>query len=266
MMDQSQPVFASAWKRKPLLLMHLIAALLLASLMFPAGQTLWCALDTQVFYSLNGSLAESGNWAWFWAWANTRYKDLLLALVMLVFLVFPGLGFKRDQLQQALVGFLALMLVLLLFRELVQETAKLVGLTGPSPSLVLQPAYLLTDMFPNIPTKDSAGRSFPGDHATVMIIWAGYLLYNARQWSSYLAVILAVVSVLPRLIGGAHWLTDVLVGGFAIALPVLAWACYSPLLLQFTRWLEKGFLPLFRLFSHLPLLGRLPFFAINRRA
>lgn len=259
-MTPARPVFAQHWQWKPLLILHLIAALLLLSFILPQGFALWRDLDSRLFFSLNGSLSEGGHWAWFWAWANTRYKDLLLAVVMLVFLVFPGFGFRREQLQQALVGFLALMVFLLPLRYFFYEFSKLLELSGESPSLLLSPAYRLTELFPHIPAKDGSGRSFPGDHATVLLIWAGYLLLNRRCLGSYLATALALLMILPRLIGGAHWLSDVVVGGLVITLPILAWAFCTPVLLRLTQWLERAFNPLFALCARLPLIGRLPFF------
>ena len=105
---------------------------------------------------------------------------MLLAIVMLIFIIFPGFGFRRQQLQQALVGFLALMLSLVVLRYFFYEFSEKLDLSGPSPSLVLSPAYLLTELFPDIPAKDGSGRSFPGDHATVLIVWAAYLIMNTR--------------------------------------------------------------------------------------
>jgi membrane-associated phospholipid phosphatase len=259
-MTSISPVFGNQWRPIPLLMMHLIALLLMLSFIFPSGFQLWRQLDSGLFLTLNGTLAEGDTWAWIWAWANTRYKDMLLAIVMLIFIIFPGFGFRRQQLQQALVGFLALMLSLVVLRYFFYEFSEKLDLSGPSPSLVLSPAYLLTELFPDIPAKDGSGRSFPGDHATVLIVWAAYLIMNTRCLGSYLAVALASVMILPRVVGGAHWFSDVAVGGFSVALPLLAWAFYSPLLLRLTRWMEKAFLPLFQLIGRLPLLKQLPFF------
>lgn len=260
-MTSNSPVFGQQWRPIPLVMMHLVALLLMLSFILPNGFQLWRQLDNSVFFALNGTLSENNSWAWIWAWANTRYKDMLLALVMLVFLVFPGFAFKRPQLQQALVGFLALMIVLVPLRYFFYEGSKLLDLSGNSPSLVLSPVYRLTEMFPHIPAKDGSGRSFPGDHATVLILWAAYLIMNTRCLGSYLAALLGALMILPRMVSGAHWFSDVAVGGFAVALPVLAWAFYSPLLLGLTRGMEKAFLPLFQLVGRIPLLKRLPFFS-----
>lgn len=259
-MTLTPPVFGTVWRPTPLIALHAIAALLFISFVIPSGFNLWRQLDTQLFLLANGSLDDGGTWAWIWAWANTRYKDLLLAVVMLSFLIFPGFGFQRNQLQYALIGFLALMIVMLPLRFFFYELAKLMDLTGPSPSITVIPSILLTEVFPHIPAKDASSRSFPGDHATVLLLWAGYLLMNHRCLGSYLAALLAGLMIVPRLIGGAHWFSDVAVGGLAVALPILAWAFYTPLVYGLTRGLARVFIPLFHLVGKLPLIGRLPFF------
>lgn len=259
-MTLTPPVLGTQWRTVPFLALHCVAVLLFLSFTFDPGFALWRTFDTQVFLSLNGTLADGGNWAWMWAWANTRYKDMVLAVVMLAFLVFPGFGFQRSQLQQALIGFLALMLIMVPLRYFFYELSKSLDLTGPSPSITLVPTYLLTELFPDISAKDASSRSFPGDHATVLLIWAGYLIMNMRCVGSWLAVALAALMILPRLVGGAHWFSDVAVGGFAVALPVLAWAFYSPIVHRLTCWLEKVFLPIFALVGRIPFIGKLPFF------
>lgn len=259
-MTSTPPVMGSTWRPMPLIALHLVAVTLMLTFISSSGFELWRQIDSHIFFYLNGTLSEGGNWAWIWAWANTRQKDMLLAGVMLIFLVFPHLGFQRSQLQHALVGFLALMIFMVPLRYFFYEFSKVLDLTGPSPSITLAPAYMLTELFPHIPAKDSAGRSFPGDHATVLLVWAGYILLNKRSIGSMVAVILAAIMILPRLMSGAHWFSDVAVGGFAVALPVLAWAFYSPVVYRITLGLEKAFLPLFRWVGRLPLVGKLPFF------
>jgi membrane-associated phospholipid phosphatase len=44
---------------------------------------------------------------------------------------------------------------------------------------------------------------------------------------------------LPRLIAGAHWLSDILVGGVSIALIALAFGLYTPLLNRVNKVLNK---------------------------
>jgi len=256
-----EPVFSTRWRPLAFISMQLLAALLLLSFASDAGREIWRSIDQSVFYALNGSLFENERWASFWAWMNTREVDALSAVVMLLFLVFPGLGgLKRNQLQAAFTGFLLLMLLMLPMRELLSDYAKQSGLSGPSPSLQLEPAYLFGEHLPEIPAKDSASTSFPGDHASVLLIWIGFLLFARSTLASVGVVLFGIFLMLPRLFGGAHWFTDAAVGGMCLALTTLAWAWATPVAGWLNRWLLMGLSPLYRLAGRIPLLGRLPFF------
>lgn len=254
------PVFSTRWRPALLILMHLAAAILLLSFIHESGHSLWRSLDAWVFYTLNGSLFANESWASFWAWMNTRELDAVSAVVMLVFLVFPGFGLKRNQLQAGFTGFLLLMILMLPLREMLSEYSATSGLSGPSPSLQLEPAYRFSKELPDIPAKDSASTSFPGDHASVLMVWLGFLLFNARNLGTLAATALALFLMMPRLLGGAHWFTDAAVGGLSLALVTLAWAYASPLPQLINRALMRAVGPLYRLAGRIPLLGRLPFF------
>lgn len=256
-----EPVFSTRWRPLTFICMQLLAALLLLSFATNTGHDIWRGIDRAVFYSLNGSLFRNETWAGFWAWMNTRELDALTAVLMLLFLVFPGLGgLKRNQLQAAFTGFLLLMLLMLPMRELLSDYAKASGLSGDSPSLQLEPSYRFSEHLPDIPAKDRANSSFPGDHASVLLIWIGFLLYARPTPASIGVVLFGIFLMLPRLFGGAHWFTDAAVGGMCLALTTLAWAWATPVAGWLNGWLLKGFSPLFRLVGRIPLLGRLPFF------
>jgi hypothetical protein len=129
-----EPVFSTRWRPLTFICMQLLAALLLLSFASDTGHEIWRGIDREVFYTLNGSLFQNETWAAFWAWMNTRELDALTAVVMLLFLVFPGLGgLKRNQLQTGFTGFLLLILLMLPMRELLSNYAKATGLTPNSP-------------------------------------------------------------------------------------------------------------------------------------
>ncbi|KEA63485.1 Membrane-associated phospholipid phosphatase [Marinobacterium lacunae] len=255
-----RPLFSTRWHWSGLIAGHVAALLLLLSYVLPAGHAAWQSMGATLFYALNGTLAGNGAWTWFWAWMNSREVDAATGVLLLLFLTFP-LVLPRERLQAALCGFISLMILMLPARELLSEITQAYGLSGQSPSLVLEPAYRFSELRPDIPAKDSASTSFPGDHASVLLIWFGFLAFNARRWLK-VSVLAAVTLwlVLPRLIGGAHWLADVAVGGMVMALITLSWAFASPV----AEWINRGLLklagPLFRLAGRIPLLGRLPFF------
>ena len=102
-----------------------------------------------------------------------------------------------------------------------------------SPTLVLPDAYRLTQLVPFIASKDSSTFSFPGDHATVMGMTACFIWYFCGRKYGIPAAIIAAICSIPRTVGGAHWLSDVLVSAPAIMLVAVALALATP----FADWM-----------------------------
>ncbi|MBX3423453.1 MAG: phosphatase PAP2 family protein [Pirellulaceae bacterium] len=248
------------WQWIPLAGLHLLAAGLLLSYMLPQGHAWWRAIDEQIFFTLNGTLPNNYLWQLLWAWGNTRFHDAVVGAGILLCLLFPIAGFQRQHLQGALFRYIAMMLVLLFARIAFKEFCGATGLRGPSPSLVLQPVVRLSELVPFLPLKDASVDSFPGDHATILLAWAGFVLLFRRHWSSCLAAIVPALMVLPRIVVGAHWFSDVAVGGMCVALPVLAWTYYTPAVNYVAAWLHRLASPILQALANSPWLRRQHFF------
>ena len=67
-----------------------------------------------------------------------------------------------------------------------------------------------------------------------------FFIYLGPRRSAIVASILAVIFMMPRLISGAHWLTDDVIGGALPALLVVSWLLATPL----GYYLAKKLLPL----------------------
>lgn len=241
------------WQLVKLGWLHAIALALLASYLVPSGLSLWRQADEAVFFFLNGTLDGPGPWASFWAWTNTRYCDAIVGLFIFLCLIYPFGGFSKDRLQTALFSFVAMLLVLLAARTLFHQFCAWAGLAGMGPSLVLSPVVMLSDLYPNIPLKDASHDSFPGDHATVLLAWTGFvLMFQSVTWRSFFAAGLPLIMVLPRMIAGAHWFSDVAVGGLVVALPVLGWTFYSPVVSRLANGMAWALDPLLKAMAGWP--------------
>jgi len=119
------------------------------------------------------------------------------------------------------------------------QIAGAIMVTRLSPTLFLPGALRLSELVSWIPTKDAAGDSFPGDHATVLLICAGVITFYLPRTYAAAAWVLAVVFMIPRLVGGAHWLSDYLVGSAAVAGFVLSYVFATPLHSIMTDRLER---------------------------
>jgi membrane-associated phospholipid phosphatase len=209
-------------------------ALLMSWILEPT-RSLWLTLDENVFWALNDSLAWGRGWQIFWAAANNRAVDAVAALSMIgLFAVFV-LRSGRDRTD----FFVAIGLMLTGLLVAAIQIAGAIMVTRLSPTLLLPGALRLSELVSWIPTKDAAGDSFPGDHATVLLICAGVITFYLPRTYAAAAWVLAVVFMIPRLVGGAHWLSDYLVGSAAVAGFVLSYVFATPLHSIMTDRLER---------------------------
>ena len=245
------------WRVPELAAFKVFALLLLASWLWPPARLLWDRLDAGVFHLLNAPLASNSVWAHVWGVWSMRPADIGVGLIMLVFLVRGNWIFAATQVRQALYAFLAVLLLLLLIRVgLFMELVRVLHWQRASPSLTMDGAVRLNDLFPdwsrNWHMKDDSRRSFPGDHASILLMWAIFLSPFARGWRRWLIWLLALLFMLPRLVSGAHWLSDILVGGSFLALIAIGWGLYTPYAARACSLMERFGTPV------LLRLGRFP--------
>lgn len=89
------------------------------------------------------------------------------------------------------------------------------------------------------PAKDRSGSSFPGDHGMMLLIFAVYMWKYIGKDAFIKAMAVFIIFSLPRIMGGAHWFTDVFVGSVSFVLLVLSWILLTPLADIFIGWLEQ---------------------------
>ena len=228
------------FKLKPFLLLNVLALIIFYSWINGSTRVYWEALDAWSFEVFNGSLFQSSYWwSGMWAILSVRIADIFPLFFILLFFYFNNVLFEKNQRFYGLVGFVTLLVLMLIVREFLDFYIEYKDLSRSSPSLQLDSVIRLSELYPNLPLKDSSGSSFPGDHAAVLITWLGYCLFFVRNFWSWIATLLVIFFSLPRLIAGAHWLSDILVGGVSIALIALAFGLYTPLLNRVNKVLNK---------------------------
>lgn len=229
------PLLIRSWNPVGLVIFQGAALLLLASWWFEGSFTrlAWDQLDQAIFYALNGSLAEGELWQRFWAIANNRAFDLVSAILVMFLYALFALEERGKYLTERIAVFLLVFIFTLIMIEI--SNVSLEELHRSSASLVLEPVYRLTELVPDIKTKDSSGSSFPGDHAAVLLMWTGYFWFLAGPRYGLIVLIIAVLFSLPRVVAGAHWFTDDFVGSGVVALTGLGWLFYTPLCRTGTR-------------------------------
>ncbi len=261
---ESSQLAQARWCWRELIICNVIAFLLMASWLWQPTRQLWDAFDGWLFHFLNAPLANHPIWATIWAIGNMRPVDAAIGLVMLVTIIKGDFIFSGAQVRRALYAFLALLLLMLLIRiALFDQVLKLLQWKRASPSLVVDGAVRLTTLFPGWEQqwalKDSSEQCFPGDHASVLFIWTAMLLYFARGKALFFVWLLTILYALPRLIAGAHWGSDVFVGGAFLSLMAFGWGFYTPYVARAQYLLERLTAPIIKLLSKLPVLNKLSF-------
>jgi len=197
---------------------------LLATWFLEPTRSAWLYLDEKVFWAFNETLADGRLWQGFWAVANSRLGDVLSAAMMIgVYLHFMFRQGREAKGRIIAVGVLLTGLVII-----AERLGHFLPVHRPSPTLLHADALRLSGLVSWIATKDYSGDSFPGDHGTVVLICAGVITYYLPRNYAIAAWLLALFWVLPRIVAGAHWMTDDFVGSVSVAGLVLTLAFATP--------------------------------------
>ncbi len=238
---------------KPFLFIHTISIFLLATWLWPASFIYWKSLDVAAFQFLNLSLIDAPISQIFWAIGNVRAVDLIGAIFMILFMALYAsdvpVGKERTlRIAHAIFICIWFEIGILFTKEGVDAFIQYNHFMRNSPTVDFSDAVMLSDAIPWLKVKDVSRSCFPGDHAEILIQWALFIFAVCGTRYGLLATPIALFFILPRLVGGAHWLSDALVGSLSIALSVLAWAMYSPLhryTMQFSLWIVNTIQKLF---------------------
>ena len=260
-MDNASP-FQAAWQWRKFATCHLLALLLLILWLWGPTRELMNGFDFWLFDKLNGSLALNETWLKLWGLLSTRPFDAVVGVILLCLLIRGDWLLPANQVRRLTFGFIVTLLILVVIRVLYAKIAHHLHWQHASLSMLMDKAIHLSDHFPDWERvweiKDRSKRSFPGDHASVLLVWALFMSLFARRAGQFLLIwTLAVLFMMPRLVAGAHWGQDDYIGGLQMALLALAWGCYTPLAAKASGWLVQVTEPLFRLLAKLPLIGRL---------
>ncbi|HEY5236558.1 MAG TPA: phosphatase PAP2 family protein [Rhabdochlamydiaceae bacterium] len=217
-------------KWKPLLLSLSAIIFVLGSFLWPATFALWQSLDTAIFKSLNHTL-EGHPWVQvFWALINHRKADLVEDVIFLLFFILAIRTAPKEKRIRRTAEFifciiLAGSLIYFVNRTFLRHH---VLIPRESPSLVVTPCIRLSQEVPWMIVKDETVACFPGDHATTLLLFTVLYSFYAGRKLGALAALYAIFRILPRLIVGAHWLSDIIVGSGCLVLFFLSLALCTP--------------------------------------
>lgn len=98
-----------------------------------------------------------------------------------------------------------------------------------SPSGSLPDLFRLSSVIDWIKVKEFSSASYPGDHGSTICMFILITFYLMGPKMGILAILASLPFALPRIIVGAHWTSDLLLGSLPLALFNLGWFLYTPL-------------------------------------
>ncbi|MCW6599406.1 phosphatase PAP2 family protein [Yersinia ruckeri] len=217
-----------------ILILNLLGIALLLSWYIPTNHGWWFAIDSAIFHYFNQHLLSSPTFLHVVAITNNRAFDVIS-------LLFMGMLYLYFYLKEKPVGrrrLIVIGIVMLLSAVFLNQFGHLLPVKRPSPTLVFESINRVSELT-GIPTKDASSDSFPGDHGMMLIIFACFMLRYFSRSAFALALMIAIIFSLPRIMIGAHWFTDIAVGALSIVLVGTSWILLTPISDRLIDWINQ---------------------------
>ncbi len=197
----------------------------------------WLALDKSIFYFFNQLLVESKSFMYFTAVVNLRAFDVIAFIAMLGIYY----SYYRKSNVEGKRWLFCIGIAMLVSAVVIKQFDKLLPIDRASASIYFDQLYHNVNwlsQLSGLAAKDKSASSFPGDHGMMLLIFSVYMWKYIGKDAFAKALAVFVIFSLPRIMGGAHWFTDVYVGSVSFVLFVLSWILLTPVADRFISWLE----------------------------
>ncbi|RPH30334.1 phosphatase PAP2 family protein [Buttiauxella warmboldiae] len=206
-----------------ILMLNALGFALFFSWYLPEGHGFWFTLDASIFYFFNQALIKSHTFLVLVAVTNNRVFDGISLLAMgSLFFWYWRKESATGRRHRVIMG-----IVMLFCAIIINQLGHLIPESHVSPTLYFSDIYRVSELL-HFPTKDASTDSFPGDHGLMLLIFTGFMLRYCGKKAFFIAMIIFLVFIMPRMMIGAHWFTDIFVGSLSIALVCLPWALLTP--------------------------------------
>lgn len=212
---------------KKILVLNAVGIALFLSWYLPGNSGFWFELDKGVFFFFNHLLGQSQAFLYFVAFTNLRPFDVVAFLFMLGIFY----SYYRKQDIKGKCWMLAMGVTMLVTAVIAKQFDLFLNMERPSASkffTLMGDSVLRVSELSGWPAKDWSSSSFPGDHGMFLLIFSFFMFryFGWRAFAKSAAVVL--VFSLPRIMSGAHWVTDIAVGAASVNFIVLSWMLMTP--------------------------------------
>lgn len=221
-MPVSHPTFAL-----PRILLYNLLGIGLVLVWLSPSLLIWETLDDAIFFTTNAWLHEDNQtWVLFVAATNNRWFDVASFLALLGLFLW---AMSRDPIREGrLLRWGGIGLTMLLTAGVLSQAVRYaIPYSHPSPTLVYEESVRVTELV-GFSTKAVSADSFPGDHGMMLMLFTAFVWrFSGRTVGAASAVGVVIFST-PRILGGAHWFSDIYMGALSICLITLPWVLCTP--------------------------------------
>lgn len=187
---------------------------------------IWARLDQEIFYFFNQHLVPINSFTYFVAWINIRIFDIVPLICMALIY---GYYFLKADYQQRL-KLISVLLFMMLYAFVVKQIISyILPYERMSPTYVYEDSNLISKLVDlPISPKDRARSCFPGDHGIMLLIFSFIILKYINVRAFLLGLATFLIFSWPRVMGGAHWFSDIAVGAVAFSVLFSSWALLTP--------------------------------------
>ena len=164
------------------------------------------ALDMEISILTNKTLGDN-YWTYFWGILNKKFENYLNQVLILSVITYYCI--KSDQ----KISIILRTIVIYLYCALGVFTLNQLVVDRESPSLVINSFVNISEVLHDSTIKFASYKSFPSGHAFAMICWAIFATKVFTKGISRPIWIIAIFFCLPRLMSGAHWMSDIIGAG-----------------------------------------------------
>lgn len=231
----------STWNVKSLLFFHLSVGLIILSWNISITRSIWDQIDQKFFFFLHKWILTSPFWQNFWAIANHKRVDWLHDIFMGSFFFYyikkgkENMRIKR--IAELLISILCFSIIICLINKTIIPAY--LCLSRHSPSLMYEGAIRLSTKINWLYIKDHSRTCFPADHGTTAVLFVTTVFFLMGRKIGFMALLYGIIFCLPRLVVGAHYLSDILIGSAGIGLLALAWLYFTPAMFFLTKMAEN---------------------------
>lgn len=179
--------------------------------------------DNQIFYTLNQSITLNKIWTYFWAGLNHKYERKINIIIGFIFNIYIILREKDPKKKREI--FYSFFFFFLFF-EIFFVLNNLfwfdyLHVRRYSPTVVLEPSIRISELMGSNAYKDYSHICFPSGHAIAFGCWGLFTAYLTKGKTRLLALFMALLFSVPRVVSGAHWASDVIFSW------LLSWVWFS---------------------------------------